>query len=204
MRINERFLGLDENRIKLILGLGNPGIKYRNTRHNLGANVVERIAREYRVRLRTSRSLKSKIAFCEIKGQICLLAFPQTYMNRSGEAVKRIIKEKNIGLKDILVIYDELDLDFGILRFRRRGNPAGHNGMQSIIDTLGNNEFNRLRLGIGKPKNKDLIVDYVLSNFSKKEKKAINLVIQESVNACKVWIECGIDKAMNNFNKTAL
>ena len=203
MRINEELLE-KRNRIKLIVGLGNPGSKYKNNRHNLGIVVVERIAKDHKIRLKTSRSLKSKIAFLEIEGNICILAFPQTYMNCSGGAVDRLVKSKKINPDDILVIYDDLDLDLGVLRFKRKGSSAGHNGIESIIDRLQTNEFNRLRLGIGKPRSKDLTVEYVLSDFTRKEIKEVNSVVWESVDACKMWVKDGIDKAMSSFNKKAL
>ena len=199
MKINEGLLR-EENNIKLIVGLGNPGIKYKNTRHNLGATVVDRITKVNNLRLRTSRSLKSRIVFCEIEKISCLLAFPQGYMNCSGEVLKNLIRLRNFALADILVIYDDLDLELGTIRFKRNGSSAGHRGIQSIIDILETKEFNRLRLGIGKPEDRDSTVDYVLSEFSKSEINKVNSMIRKSIDACRFWVKYGIEKSMNKFN----
>lgn len=189
-----------ESSTKLIVGLGNPGLEYKNTRHNLGAAVVERIAEENKVRLKKSYYLASKIAFCKIEGIDCLLSFPQEFMNCSGRALKKLIMFKKFDLENILVIYDDLDLELGVIRFKKNGSSAGHKGVQSIIDELQTKEFNRLRLGIGKPENKDLISDYVLGEFYDYEKGKVNLMIDRSIKACRFWVKYGIEKSMNKFN----
>ena len=191
---------IEDSQPRLVIGLGNPGIRYRNTRHNFGARVVEGIAKKQKVKLKQSRSLKSKIAFFETEARLCLLAVPQAYMNCSGEAVGLLLKQNRFSPRDMLVVYDDLDLDLGVIRFKRRGSSAGHNGIQSVMDHLNTDEFNRLRLGIGKPKHKEWVVDYVLSSFSRGEGQAVDLVIRNSIDACMAWVEQGIEKTMNIFN----
>lgn len=187
--------------MKLIVGLGNPGKEYTQTRHNFGFLVVEELAKEYQLRFQNSSFTQGLMAYGKIEKEEALLLLPSTYMNRSGQAVKAAIKSKKVDISDLLVICDDLDLPLGALRIRPQGSSAGHNGLASVKEALGTNEFARLRLGIGKPLKKELTVDYVLKAFSKQEKQRLPLIIEEAVLCSLVWVNEGIDKAMNQFNK---
>ncbi|MFC1709466.1 aminoacyl-tRNA hydrolase [Candidatus Omnitrophota bacterium] len=187
--------------MKLIVGLGNPGLGYANTRHNLGARAVKAIAKEYKARFKLERSLKSRIAKIDIASQECLLAIPTTYMNLSGRAIGSLLNSKNISIKDLLVIYDDLDLELGVMRFRKGGSAGGHKGVSSIIGAINTREFNRLRLGIGKCLNKDVTKDYVLSNFCRDEIRTVDALIKRVIEGSAVWTRLGIDRAMNDYNQ---
>ena len=186
--------------MKLIIGLGNPGLSYQKTRHNLGARAIKEVAKEYKVRLRLNRSLKSRIAQIEISGLQCLIAIPNTFMNLSGEAVGLLLQSKRISLKDLLIIYDDIDLELGAMRFKKSGSSGGHRGVRSIIRVLNTQGFNRLKLGIGRSFCKENTKDYVLSNFIKKEIRTIDPLTQIVARACGIWAKFGIDRAMNEFN----
>jgi len=186
--------------MKLIVGLGNPGLFYENTRHNLGSHTVKAIAKKHRVKFRLQRSLKMRLAKIEIMGEVCLLAVPNSFMNLSGGPIALTMKEKEIDIKDLLVVFDDMDLEPGIIIFRKKGSAGGHKGIDSIIRSLNTNEFNRLKLGIGNAPNKAYSHDYVLTCFPKRVSKIINSAVQQAVQACHTWIVSGIDNAMNEFN----
>jgi PTH1 family peptidyl-tRNA hydrolase len=186
--------------MKLIVGLGNPGFSYVNTRHNLGARVVKAIAREHKVKLKLSRSLKSRIAIITIAREECLLAVPNTFMNLSGAAVELLLKLKGVLPGDALVVCDDMDLELGVLRFKKNGSSGGHKGLASIIKSLGTRDFNRLRLGIGRSLGKEEAKNYVLSSFHREELKVVNNLVKKVVAACEIWVKSGIEKAMNEFN----
>lgn len=187
--------------MKLIVGLGNPGLSYENTRHNLGALAVKEIAKQYKAKLRLSRSLKSHIAKITILENECLLAMPNTFMNLSGESVDALLNSQNILLRDLLVIHDDMDLQPGKIRFKKKGGAGGHKGIESVAVALNSQNFNRLKLGIGRSFSKEEAKDYVLSIFSQEERKSVNHLIQKIVKACEVWVKFGIDRAMNEFNQ---
>lgn len=187
--------------MKLIVGLGNPGSIYENTRHNLGARIVKAIAKKYKVKLRLNRSLKSRCAKIDISAVECSLAIPQTFMNLSGEALALLFSVGNIALKDSLIIYDDMDLELGAMRFRKKGSSGGHKGIDSIIKTLNSHEFARLKLGIGRVFPKLPASNYVLSGFSRKETVVVNSLIKKAVGACEIWARFGIERAMNEYNR---
>jgi PTH1 family peptidyl-tRNA hydrolase len=186
--------------MKLIVGLGNPGLGYANTRHNLGARAVKAIAKEYKAKLKSDRSLKSKIAKIVINSNECLLAIPNTYMNLSGKPVGQLIRANNVSLQDLLVIHDDVDLDLGLMRFKKQGSSGGHKGIDSIIDQISDQDFNRLKLGIGRGPCRQDTKDYVLTNFQRKEIKVVDSLLRNVVKACEAWVEFGLDRAMNEFN----
>ncbi|MDD5006204.1 MAG: aminoacyl-tRNA hydrolase [Candidatus Omnitrophica bacterium] len=186
--------------MKLIVGLGNPGLSYENTRHNLGAKSVKSIAKIYKVKLKLDRSLKSRLAHIDILNNECLLAMPNTYMNFSGEAVSLLLRAKKINPADLLVVHDDVDLDLGEMRFKKKGSSGGHKGIASIIKALNSQDFNRLKLGIGRSSRRQETKDHVLSSFSKQEAKIIMSLLKKIASACEVWVEFGIDRAMNEFN----
>ena len=187
--------------MKLIVGLGNPGIEYQFTPHNLGFLTIDRLADQYgaEVRNRNCRALTARVVIGE---QQVLLAKPETYMNLSGLSVRELLAEHQLKPEtDLIVIYDELDLPLGTMRIRQRGSSAGHNGMESIIGALGTQEFLRIRLGIAPEKKVVDGVKYVLTPFRKKHLKLLDEVLDKAAEAVKVILTEGPDAAMNRFNR---
>jgi PTH1 family peptidyl-tRNA hydrolase len=176
-----------DKRLKIIVGLGNPGQKYRNNRHNIGFKIIDELSRQGNALFKRSFILKSLIAKAKIKENEIVLIKPVTFMNNSGLCVKKALAHYKAHKDNLLIVYDDADLPFGVLRLRKGGSSAGHNGMASIIDNLGSEEINRLRVGIGKPENKDLI-GYVLSDFSQDESKELPQVLGAAVSACMDWV----------------
>ena len=181
----------------LIVGLGNPGIRYRYSRHNLGYLVVESLANKYRVRIKY-RKYRSLIGHLHGNNRQTMLCLPLTFMNLSGQAVKEIIADCAVRLEDALVVCDDVNLPLGKLRIRPRGSSGGHRGLSSIIASLGGEEFPRLRIGVGR--SADNIVRHVLGRFSAGERNEIQTAIERAVEACDIWLKEGIDSAMNKFN----
>ena len=179
--------------IRLIVGLGNPEERYRFTRHNWGFLVVEELAESWGLKFRRDESLRRLVAKHETDRSVCYVLLPLTYMNLSGGAVGAIVRKKNIALENILIICDDLDLPFGQVRLRARGSAGGHNGLKSIIESLGSTEFARLRGGIGRPKDQKETVDFVLDPFSSSERKQLDKYLKTAVDCCQVWINQGVD-----------
>lgn len=188
--------------MKLIVGLGNPGLLYRSTRHNIGSTIVVSFARSHGVVLKIERETRSSAGRFKIGHQTILLAVPRTYMNVSGQAVAALLNKYKIDVNDLLVICDDVDLDFSRLRVRPRGSSGGHRGLQSIIAAVKSQDFCRLRVGIGRPAahSRD-VSDYVLSVFGKSEKKILEEVIRNACACCQMWVEKGATEAMNVFNR---
>lgn len=195
--------------MRLIIGLGNPGEKYQNTRHNLGFMVVDELARK---RLRVSQTqwqteAKANALILQV-GPEAILVKPQTFMNASGFSVDSISQSRDISISDIWVIHDEVDLPLGKMKIRIGGGTAGHHGVESIIKQLGTDQFLRFRLGIGRPikgekpelRSKSSVEDYVLREFDQGEKGNVKSVIKRTAQAVGVALEKGIEKAMNQFN----
>ena len=185
--------------MKLIVGLGNPGRKYELMRHNVGFEIVDLLRREV-LSGKAKRQDFSVVVEGRLEIEELILAKPQTFMNSSGLAVAALVSRYGVPLEDLCVIYDDIDLDLGVLRIRRRGSAGGHKGMKSIIDSLGSQSFPRLRVGIGQPSQQMDAIDYVLSRFSNQEREQIEQTEQLAVEALKVMILDGIDSAMNKFN----
>ncbi len=186
--------------VKAIIGLGNPGLKYRATRHNVGFLVVKELARKRRVRIR-QKVFHSLVATTTISGESVILAQPLTYMNLSGQAVREMVKTKKIALKNLLVICDDVSLPVGRLRIRAKGSDGGHKGLRSIIEELGSENFTRLRVGVGSPNENFELSNYVLSKFDKSEVDRITDAIEEALICSQLWIKDGITTAMNRFNR---
>lgn len=186
------------DKLKLIIGLGNPGRQYSYTRHNVGYDVVELLARRYGIVLAT-RKCQAMVGEISIHDERVLLAKPLTYMNLSGDSVSLLVRRNNIKLDDLLVIYDDLDLPLGRLRIRPSGSAGGHNGMKSIIARLGANDFPRIRLGIGREGD---AVEHVLSRFNKREREQIDFAIDRAADATEAIIINGLENAMNAFNRS--
>ncbi|MBU0504146.1 MAG: aminoacyl-tRNA hydrolase [Candidatus Omnitrophota bacterium] len=188
--------------MKLIVGLGNPGPLYAGSRHNIGFSVIKALAKEYKVSLKKELRSAALSGRCKIDGFGVILAMPLTFMNRSGLAVSSLLKKYKIEFENLLVICDDLDLELGRQKIKLRGSSAGHKGIQSIIDSLSNDEFARLRVGIGRPDSQRVdITEFVLSGFSKREVKEKDRMVEEACKCSLAWIGEGAIKAMNIFNK---
>ena len=188
-----------ENHMKLIVGLGNPDRKYIGTRHNTGFAVLDRIAEDYRIPVR-ERKYKAMYGSGYIEGEKVLLVKPQTYMNLSGEAVQAFCAFYKIAPEDVLVIFDDVSLDVGQLRIRKKGSAGGHNGIKSIIACIGSQDFPRIKVGVGqKPKEWDL-ADYVLGHISAEEEPLMREAAGQASEAVGVILSAGIEEAMNRFN----
>jgi PTH1 family peptidyl-tRNA hydrolase len=187
--------------VKLIVGLGNPGIEYQFTPHNLGFLTIDRIAGDRGIEVR-NRQCRALTARAEIAGQPVILAKPETYMNLSGLSVGELVAEHQVDVKtDLIVIYDELDLPFGTLRIRQRGSSAGHNGMESILGALGTDEFLRIRLGIAPDRKVGDGAKYVLTPFRKAQDKVVDELLDAAAQAVEVILKDGPATAMNKFNR---
>ena len=187
--------------MKLIVGLGNPGIEYQFTPHNLGFLTIDRLADQCGVEVR-NRQHQALTARVSIGSEPVVLAKPETYMNLSGLSVRALVAEHQVNpATELIVIYDELDLPWGTLRVRERGSSAGHNGMESVIGALGTQEFPRIRLGIAPDRKIGDGAKYVLTPFRKSQLKMIDEVIETAVEAVNVMVKEGVAKAMNRFNR---
>lgn len=184
--------------MKIIVGLGNPGEKYWKTRHNIGFTVIDRFAQQLNMDCNNKKfhALFGKKA---VEGEEVILLKPQTFMNLSGIAVKEAISMYKCALQDLMVVYDDLDIPPGRIRIRRSGGSGGHRGLESIVAHLGNTNFSRLRIGIGRPSTGGP-ANYVLSPFSKDEEVILSDALEKACHALKVWIFDGIETCMNNFN----
>lgn len=185
--------------MKIIAGLGNPTAKYQGTRHNIGFTVIDRIAELYGISVDTKKH-KALCGKGVMEGQKVLLLKPQTYMNLSGESIREACDYYKADVSDLIVIYDDVSLDVGKLRIRKKGSSGGHNGIKNIIAHLGTEEFARIRVGVGdKPRQMDL-ADYVLGHFGGEDLAAIKEGIENAVQAAGVILTDGMDNAMNRFN----
>ena len=185
--------------MKLIVGLGNPGKKYERTRHNVGFIFTDELAKKNSLIFTLNKSLKCNIVTDNIAGEKVIIIQPQTYMNLSGEAVLAVSKYYQIDPKDIIVIYDDLDLPVGKIRIRPNGSSGGHKGMQNIIDLMHTNEIKRIRIGInGCDKNK--VIDYVLGKFNKEEDIEISLAVSKAYPMIESFIKETFENFMNRFN----
>ncbi len=185
--------------MRVVVGLGNPGRKFKDTRHNVGFKVIDELSSLSHIVLK-SRAHTCLFGRGNIDGEKVILAKPLTYINRSGEPIKSLMRYYRIPFPDLLVIYDDADLELGRIRIRLKGTSGGHRGMRSIISCLGSQDFPRMRIGIrGKGRNPELS-DYVLRKFDRDEKAVIAEVVTRAAEAVKLIIREGITKAMNEYN----
>jgi PTH1 family peptidyl-tRNA hydrolase len=184
--------------MKIIVGLGNPGFRYRNTRHNIGFMVLDSLAGNHRIRIRT-RSYNGIYGIGRVKDEEVMLFKPLTYMNLSGTAVASLLKDKAIDIKELLVINDDFNLMMGSLRIRPGGSSGGHNGLKSLIEHIGV-DFARLRIGVGTQALPEDKATYVLAPFSRKEKGVLAEVIERSEGCAELWVEKGPELAMRQYN----
>lgn len=189
--------------MKLIVGLGNPGIEYQFTPHNMGFLAVDRIAEQCGVRV-NNRHCRAQTARTRIAGHEIVLAKPETYMNLSGASVAELVREYEVKPEeDLVVLYDELDLPFGTLRVRPRGRSAGHNGMQSVISALSTQEITRVRMGIGPDFPVGDGAKYVLSQLKKAQLEVVDRMLDDTAEAVRVILADGVEAAMSKFNRKA-
>lgn len=184
----------------VIAGLGNPGREYVGTKHNVGFEVIDKLAQEYTIHV-TKFKQKGLIGDGSIKGEKVLLLKPLTYMNLSGESIREVLKFYKIPIEKLIVIYDDTSLPVGATRIREKGSAGGHNGMKSIISQLGTNEFLRVKVGIGEKPNGWDLADYVLSRFSKDDEPMIVSGIERAALAAELLITKGTAYAMNQTNQ---
>ncbi len=182
----------------IIIGLGNPGRKYENTRHNLGFITVDRLAEKHNIQVDKIK-FKALVGDGRIAGQKVLLVKPQTYMNLSGESAREVANYYKVDPENIIVIYDDLDLPLGHLRIRKSGSAGTHNGMKSVVYQLKSDKFPRIRLGIGGNGKED-IIDYVIGGFKKEEVKVLETTVDNAVSAIECMISESLDIAMNRYN----
>ncbi|MFY9660727.1 MAG: aminoacyl-tRNA hydrolase [Terriglobales bacterium] len=187
--------------MKLIIGLGNPGIEYQFTPHNLGFLTIDRIANGLGIEVR-NRQCRALTARATIAGEAAVLAKPETFMNLSGLSVRELVAEHQVDVsRDLIVVYDELDLPLGAIRIRQRGSSAGHNGMGSILGALGTDEFLRIRLGVSPERKVTDGVKFVLTPFRKAQEKAVAESIDLGAQAVEAILKDGAAAAMNRFNR---
>ena len=183
----------------LVVGLGNPGDEYARTRHNVGAEVVELLARRHGGKLRGTKG-RARRDEVRIGDRRVALAIPLTYMNDSGQAVAGLVRRLGVEPEQIVIVHDELDLPPAVLRVKFGGGLAGHNGLRSIKQHLHTEEFARVRIGVGKPPSKERGADHVLSKVSKREREAMDVTIEEAADAVERIVTDGIEAAMNRYN----
>jgi peptidyl-tRNA hydrolase, PTH1 family len=183
----------------LVVGLGNPGRQYRDTRHNIGFQLVDKLAERLEVGF-SRLQFRALLTDTRHAGRRIFLAKPQTYMNESGVAIGSVIRFFKVPLGNLLVVNDDVDLPFGTIRLRPKGGSAGQKGVESIIDRLGTQDFPRLRLGVGRPPGRMLAAAYVLQNFSKEEMEFLPQILDRAAEAALLFITHGLDEAMNKYN----
>ncbi len=190
--------------MKLIVGLGNPGKEYSTNRHNIGFLYINHLARTHHISLDKKQG-KARVGTGTIAGNEVVLAKPQTYMNLSGISVSQLIQKHRVQLADLIVIHDDLDLPLGKIRIRQGSSAGGHNGIKSIIGSLGTQDFIRIKIGISRPQTEEdnkveSIVDYVLGDFSEDDMKIVQETIRRTGDAVVTIITDGVSAAMNKFN----
>jgi PTH1 family peptidyl-tRNA hydrolase len=183
----------------IVAGLGNPGLAYRGTRHNAGAALIEELSKRHSIPL-TGKKYRSLTGRGIISGRDCLLALPQTYMNLSGQAVRRMLTYTGAPLSHLVIACDDLDLPLGRIRLRLGGGSGGHRGLSSIIESTAGNIFIRLRIGIGRPPGNMAAEEYVLKRFNRTETPLVGETIDRAAQAVETLLSQGIDKAMSLFN----
>lgn len=183
----------------LIVGLGNPEKEYANTRHNMGFNVINKIADNYKIEV-TNNKNEGLFWMGEIEGEKVILLKPQTYMNESGKSVIKFKNFYKIPEENVIVIYDDIDLEPAKIRIRKKGSAGTHNGMKSVTQNLGTNNFPRVRVGIGSPEYKNDLINYVIGKISKEEAIKLDEGVEKAKNAVVEIIKNGVDVAMNRYN----
>jgi len=192
---------MNQMSLKLIVGLGNPEQRYNSTRHNVGFWVLDALSKKFSREFVTQKKYESEFFEYEYDKKIFHMMKPLSYINNSGVPIKKFIKNKSIDAENILIIYDDLDLDVGKIRLKLGGGSGGHNGLNSIIEQLGSKNFWRLRIGIGKPHDKNEVIDYVLGKPTKDDKDAINMSISIIISQIDDFFQGESSKLMNKINR---
>lgn len=183
----------------LIVGLGNPEEDYSNTRHNMGFNVINQIAKKYTIEVKQKKH-KGLEGKGTIEGEKVLLLKPQTYMNLSGKSIKECMEFYKIEKENLIIIYDDIDIEPGIIKIRKKGGAGSHNGMKSVIEEIQTKEFSRIRVGIGCPENKNELIQYVIGAIEEEQIPALEKGVETAAKAVTEIIKNGIDIAMNKYN----
>ena len=183
----------------LIVGLGNPEEEYSNTRHNMGFDTINKLANEYNIKI-NKHKFKGLCGSGIIENEKVILLKPQTYMNLSGKSIKEAMAFYKIKSENIIVIYDDIDIEPGIIKIRKKGGPGGHNGMKSVISEIDTQNFPRIRIGIGKPENKGQLIEYVIGKMPQTDKDILEKATILGKEAILEIIKNGVDIAMNKFN----
>ena len=183
----------------LIVGLGNPESEYSKTRHNMGFNTINKLAKEYEIEISRNK-FKGIYGTGNIEGQKVILLKPQTYMNLSGESIKEIMNFYKIGIDELIIIYDDMDIEPGKIKIRKSGGPGTHNGMKSVVHELNNQNFKRIRVGIGTPEDKSDLIEYVIGAIPEDEVEMLDKGTTLAKEAIVELLKNGIDIAMNKFN----
>lgn len=186
--------------MKLLVTLGNPGNKYKMTRHNIGFMFADRIAEKYSLSFSLNSKFDAEIAKANISDTDVLIAKPQTFMNLSGRAVRKIMNFYKININDLFVVFDDISLNLGTIRFRAKGSDGGHNGVKSVILETGSDAFNRLKIGIGPQPKFMKSESFVLANFEKENLELLKNTIEKSVEAFEFYLSDGIQQAQNKYN----
>ena len=183
----------------LIVGLGNPESEYAQTRHNMGFNAINEISKKYEIDVTRSK-FNSLYGSGIIENEKVILVKPQTYMNCSGEAIIEFINFYKLTLENLIVIYDDIDIEPGKIKIRKSGSPGSHNGMKSVVHCLSNENFKRIRIGIGKPKEETNLIEYVIGAIDEEDKENLKLGVNKASEAISEILKNGIDMAMNKYN----
>jgi peptidyl-tRNA hydrolase, PTH1 family len=187
---------------RLIVGLGNPGAKYDRTRHNIGFDLIDQLAKRWQIPVSDQKRFQGMVGEAWVERQKIVLLKPQTFMNLSGQSVRSVLDWYKLAPTEVLVLYDDLDLPLGKLRIRLAGSAGGHNGMKSIISHLGTPTFPRLRMGIGK--SQDETISHVLGKFSAAESSIVAEILQLAADAVDLSVSAGVEKSMNKFNNRSV
>ena len=183
----------------LIVGLGNPEEEYSNTRHNMGFNTINKLAKQYNIEINKSK-FKSLYGNGIIEKEKVILLKPQTYMNLSGTDIKEVMDFYKINKEELIIIYDDIDIEPGIIKIRKKGGPGTHNGMKSVVNEIKTQDFTRVRVGIGMPSNKSDLINYVIGKISKDDIEKLEDGTTKAKDALIEIIKNGVDTAMNKFN----
>ena len=183
----------------LIVGLGNPEEEYSNTRHNMGFNTINKLAKQYNIEINKSK-FKSLYGNGIIEKEKVILLKPQTFMNLSGIAIKEVMDFYKINKEELIIIYDDIDIEPGIIKIRKKGGPGTHNGMKSVVNEIKTQDFTRVRVGIGMPSNKSDLINYVIGKISKDDIEKLEDGTTKAKDALIEIIKNGVDTAMNKFN----
>lgn len=185
----------------MIVGLGNPGSKYNHTKHNVGFMAIDRIVNDIDIKFTEDKNFKALVGSTFINHEKVYFVKPTTFMNNSGIAVKALSIYFNIAIEDLIVIYDDLDMEVGKIRFRQKGSAGGHNGIKSIITHLGSQEFDRIKIGIGRPPKGMAVINHVLGQFNTEDSITISLILDKVVKAVNFYLqEDDFEKTMQKFN----